>query len=208
MKASESSRFFLTGLCVVQFHGTEGPCGKICKVQFPGMSWATWMTWLPINPASRVLCCRMQQELVEKAKPSSWKGVMHLCCCVFLKGAGSIPCPSSGSWAFHSLTALPGVSTASQAQRDGEGLSMEQTVFYHALWCVSSLSSKYSSVLGNLGFWVTPLVSIPEFSDVFLSQFLMVWGLLLPFPCENFFSCFSSLVFNYLLKNKLKKLGL
>lgn len=66
------------------------------------------------------------------------------------------------------------------------GLSTEQ--FSIMLWCVSNLSSKYSSILGNLGFCVTPLVSIPEFSDVFLSQFLMVWGLLLPSPCENFFS--------------------
>lgn len=65
------------------------------------------------------------------------------------------------------------------------GLSMEQTAFYHVLWCVSNRSSKYSSILGNLGFWITPLVSISEFSDVFLSQFLMVWGLLLPFSCEN-----------------------
>lgn len=51
------------------------------------------------------------------------------------------------------------------------GLSTEQTVFYHALWCVFNLSSKYSSILGNLGFWITPLVSIPEYSDGFLSQF-------------------------------------
>lgn len=164
----------------------KGPCGKICKVQFPGMPWATWITWFPIKPASRVLCCRMWQEHVEKAKPSSWKGVPCLCC-AFLRGAASIPCPSSGSWALHSLTALSGVSTASQAQRDGQGLSMEQTVFYHALWCVSS---KYSSILGNLDFWITPFVSIPEFSDVCLSQFLVVWGLLLPFPCEEFFLLF------------------
>lgn len=119
-KASESSSF-LTGLCVVQFHGMEGPCGKICKVQFPGMSWATWKTWLPIKPASRVLCCRIWPELLEKTKPSSWKGVQCLCCCVFLRGAAIIPCPISGLWSLYSLTALPGISTASQAQRDGEG---------------------------------------------------------------------------------------
>lgn len=166
-KASESSSF-LTGLCVAQFHGMEGPCGKICKVQFPGMSWATWKNMVAHKTCFQSLVLQNMARTCGKSKALKLEGgLVSLLLCIL---EGSSQHSLSQLWLMVSPWQLCQESAWHLRPRGMERVK-HRAVSYHALWCVSNLSSKYSTILGNLAFWITPLVSIPELIDVFLSQF-------------------------------------